>query len=456
MSSFWSACWRAERHGTGTIPAAGAIIQRYQTLAAGESGPENWRFESLSATLPRLARDTDFHDPFRSSLMRGKAPESPTVTGFQAMKLAIERAVLLRALSHVQSVVERRNTIPILSNIRLEAKDDGLRLTATDMDLEVVEAVPANLQVAGATTAPAHILYDICRKLPDGSEVQLDATGDAGRLSISCGRIQFRLPCLPPEDFPVMSGGDFSHHFALPASELRRLIDKTRFAISTEETRYYLNGIYLHGATADNGPVLRAVATDGHRLARIDSELPEGAEGMPGVIVPRKAVAELRKLIDEIDGAVTIDMSDTKIHFAFDTAMLTSKLIDGTFPDYERVIPAANDKVLEMDAASFVQAVDRMAAISTDKSRSIKLALDKDRMQLSANSPDSASGEEELPVDYDGPAIEIGFNSRYVLEMAGNFEGERMRFTMADAVSPTIVNDTADDRTLYVLMPMRV
>ena len=372
------------------------------------------------------------------------------------MKLAIERAVLLRALSHVQSVVERRNTIPILSNIRLEARDDGLRLTATDMDLEVVEAVPANLQVAGATTAPAHVLYDICRKLPDGSEVQLDATGDAGRLSISCGRIQFRLPCLPPEDFPVMSGGDFSHHFALPASELRRLIDKTRFAISTEEPRYYLTGIYLHGATGDNGPVLRAVATDGHRLARIDSELPEGAEGMPGVIVPRKAVAELRKLIDEIDGAVSIDMSDTKIHFAFDTAVLTSKLIDGTFPDYARVIPAANDKVLEMDAASFIQAVDRMAAISTDKSRSIKLALDKDRMQLSANSPDSASGEEELPVDYDGPAIEIGFNSRYVLEMAGNFEGERMRFTMADAVSPTIVNDTSDDRTLYVLMPMRV
>ena len=372
------------------------------------------------------------------------------------MKLAIERAVLLRALAHVQSVVERRNTIPILSNIRLEAKDDGLRLTATDMDLEVVEMVPANLQVAGATTAPAHVLYDICRKLPDGSEVQLDATGDAGRLSISCGRIHFRLPCLPPEDFPVMSGGDFSHHFALPASELRRLIDKTRFAISTEETRYYLNGIYLHGATGDNGPVLRAVATDGHRLARIDSEMPEGAEGMPGVIVPRKAIAELRKLVDEIDGAVTIDLSDTKIHFAFDTAVLTSKLIDGTFPDYERVIPAANDKVLEMDAASFVQAVDRMAAISTNKSRSIKLALEKDRMQLSANSPDSASGEEELPVDYDGPAIEIGFNSRYVLEMAGNFEGERMRFTMADAVSPTIVNDTSDDRTLYVLMPMRV
>ncbi len=372
------------------------------------------------------------------------------------MKLSIERAVLLRALAHVQSVVERRNTIPILSNVRLEAKDGQLHLAATDMDLEVVEAVSADLQVAGSTTAPAHVLYDICRKLPEGSEVALDATGDAGRLSIACGRIHFRLPCLPPEDFPVMSGGDFSHKFALPASELRRMIDKTRFAISTEETRYYLNGIYLHGADAESGPMLRAVATDGHRLARIDSEQPDGAAGMPGIIVPRKAVGELRKLVDEIDGAVEIELSDTKIRFAFDTVVLTSKLIDGTFPDYERVIPSNNDKTLEADAGSFVQAVDRMAAVSTDKSRSIKLAIDKDRLVLSANSPDSASGEEELTVEYGGPSLEIGFNSRYVLEMAQNFEGERMRFQMSDAVSPTIVNDSSDDRTLYVLMPMRV
>jgi DNA polymerase III subunit beta len=385
-----------------------------------------------------------------------RAPSFTNPDGPDFMKLSIERSVLLRALAHVQSVVERRNTIPILSNVRLEAKDGQLHLTATDMDLEVVEAVSADLQVAGSTTAPAHVLYDICRKLPEGSEVALDATGDAGRLSIACGRIQFRLPCLPPEDFPVMSGGDFSHDFALPASELRRLVDKTRFAISTEETRYYLNGIYLHSTDADSGPMLRAVATDGHRLARIDSEQPDGAAGMPGIIVPRKAVAELRKLVDEIDGAVSIQLSDTKIRFAFDTVVLTSKLIDGTFPDYERVIPSNNDKTLEADAASFVQAVDRMAAISTDKSRSIKLAIDKNRLVLSANSPDSASGEEELPADYDGPSLEIGFNSRYVLEMAQNFEGERMRFQMSDAVSPTIVNDSNDDRTLYVLMPMRV
>ena len=373
------------------------------------------------------------------------------------MKLSIERADLLKALAHAQSVVERRNTIPILSNVRLDAADGGtLRLTATDMDLEAIEEATADVETAGGTTAPAHVLYDICRKLPEGSTATLDTAGEAGRLSIACGRIHFRLPCLPTEDFPAMSGGDFSHRFALPASELRRLIDKTSFAISTEETRYYLNGIYVHGADADGGPVLRAVATDGHRLARVDSERPDGAGDMPGVIVPRKTVGELRKLVDEIDGAVRIELSETKIRFAFDTVVLTSKLIDGTFPDYERVIPRSNDKTLEMETAGFVQAVDRMAAISTDKARSIKLTLDSGRLVLSANSPDSASGEEELHVEYSGPALEIGFNSRYVLEMARNFEGGKIRFQMADAVSPAIVNDASDDRALYVLMPMRV
>ena len=372
------------------------------------------------------------------------------------MKLTIERAALLRALGHVQSVVERRNTIPILSNLRLDSGEDGLTLTATDMDVEVVETVEGDIQAAGATTAPAHVLYDICRKLPEGSDVSLDSTADQGRLSVACGRIRFRLPCLPSEDFPVMSAGEFQHHFALPTSELRRLIDKTRFAISTEETRYYLNGIYLHGAGGDSGSVLRGVATDGHRLARIDSDLPDGAAGMEGVIVPRKTVAELRKLIDTADGAVAVAISPTKARFAVDRAVLTSKLIDGTFPEYGRAIPTANDKLLEADRSSFVEAVDRMAAVSTDKSHSVKLTLDKDRLQLSVTSPDAASGEEELAVDYDGPKLEIGFNSRYVKEMAGSLEGERIRLALADAGSPIVVNDTADDRTLYVLMPMRV
>ena len=333
------------------------------------------------------------------------------------MKLSIERAALLKALAHIQSVVERRNTIPILSNVRLEGCRDRLGLAATDMDLEVIEWVPATVTAEGGTTAPAHLLYDIVRKLPEGAEIGLETGGDAGRMALRCGRSRFALPCLPTEDFPVMAEGEFSHEYPLSSEHLRRLIDKTRFAISTEETRYYLNGIYLHAVTRDGTGHLCAVATDGHRLARIEIELPAGAAGMPGVIVPRKAVAELRKLIEDIDGAVQVALSATKVRFAFGAVALTSKLIDGTFPDYERVIPKHNDKILNIEGASFSQAVDRVATISTEKSRTIKLALQTGTLVLSATSPDSGSATEELPVTYEGPDIEIGFNSRYVLEM---------------------------------------
>jgi len=372
------------------------------------------------------------------------------------MKLAIERAALLKALTHVQSVVERRNTIPILANVRLDGRDARLELTATDMDLEVVEQVPSTIAAEGGTTAPAHLMHDIVRKLPEGAEVGLETSDDGGRLVLRCGRSRFQLPCLPTEDFPVMAEGEFTHEFALSAEHLRRLVDKTRFAISTEETRYYLNGIYLHAFDRDDRAALCAVATDGHRLARFDTELPDGARGMPGVIVPRKTVNEVRKLIDELDGAVEVALSRTKIRFRFDRTTLTSKLIDGTFPDYERVIPTGNDKVMEIRGAAFSEAVDRVATISTEKSRTVKLALDKGKLRLSANSPDSGSATEELDVEYGGPPIEIGFNARYLLDMSERVDGETVQFAMADGASPTLMRDTGDDRTLYVLMPMRV
>ncbi len=372
------------------------------------------------------------------------------------MKLAIERALLLRALTHNQSVVERRNTIPILSNVRLEGRDGKLRLTATDMDLEVVEAVDAHIGAEGGTTAPAHLLHDIVRKLPEGAEVGMETGDDGGRIVLRCGRSRFTLPCLPTEDFPVMAEGEFGHEFQIAAAHLRRLVDKTRFAISTEETRYYLNGIFLHAPEGDDGATLCAVATDGHRLARVEMELPEGAAGMPGVIVPRKTVAELRKLIDEGDGAVAVALSRTKIRFDFGAVRLTSKLIDGTFPDYVRVIPTHNDKVLEIEGKLLATAVDRVSTISTEKSRTVKLALESGKLRLSANSPYSGSAAEELDVGYDGPAIEIGFNARYLLDMTERTDGANVEFAMADAGSPTLMRDTGDPSTVYVLMPMRV
>lgn len=374
------------------------------------------------------------------------------------MKLTIERAALLRALSHVQSVVERRNTIPILSNVMLDARDGVLNLTATDMDIAIVESVPAEVSGAGATTVPAHTLYEIVRKLPEGAQIGLETDAEGNQILLNAGRARFRLGTLDTAEFPAMSDGELPHGFSLAAGDFRTLIDRTRFAISTEETRYYLNGIYLHAVSGDGDGdgVLRAVATDGHRLARVEMPLPAGAEGMPGIIVPRKTVVELRKLIEETGGEIEVALSDTKIRFAFDDAVLTSKLIDGTFPDYERVIPSGNDKTMKVDRKSFADAVDLVATIATEKSRAIKLSIAKGNLALSATSPDAGSAEEELDANYDGEALSIGFNSRYLLDIAQQIEGDTARFELSDPGSPMIVRDADDESALYVLMPMRV
>tara|TARA_A100001037_G_scaffold306721_1_gene354563 strand:- start:8646 stop:9770 length:1125 start_codon:yes stop_codon:yes gene_type:complete len=374
------------------------------------------------------------------------------------MKLTIERAALLTALTHTQSVVERRNTIPILSNVLVDADDGKLRLTATDLDLAIVDHTEAEISTPGSTTTPAHTLYDIVRKLPEGAQIELTFGEEAGetRVSLSAGRSSFLLPCLPKEDFPVMAEGELPHNFTLSADILTDIIDKTRFAVSTEETRYYLNGIYLHAAEIADQPVLRAVATDGHRLAQVNAPLPDGAADMPGVIIPRKAVAELRKLIDEGGVDVGVSLSDSKIRFQVGESVLTSKLIDGTFPDYQRVIPEGNDKIMEVDAKVFAEAIDRVSTVSTEKSRAVKMSLEGGKATIAANSPDNASASEEIVVDYDADDIEIGFNSRYLLDIASQIDGDTAQFVLADAVSPTLIKDGGNADALYVLMPMRV
>ncbi len=370
------------------------------------------------------------------------------------MRVTIERAAFLRALNHVQSVVERRNTIPILSNVLVQAQAGQLRLTATDLDIEIVESVTAEVSREGACTVPAHMLYDIVRKLPDGAQLELNQAPDAGRVAILSGRSRFALQALPPEDFPDLAAGDLPHRFQLSTAALKGLVERTRFAISTEETRYYLNGIYLHEVAA--GSALRAVATDGHRLAQAEIERPEGAQGMPGVIVPRKTVLELVKLIDGQEGDVEVSLSPAKIRFSAGHLILTSKLIDGTFPDYERVIPRHNDKVLEVETRIFAEAVDRVSTISMEKGRAVKLNITRDRLVLTVNNPDSGSAEEEIVASYDGDPIDIGFNARYLLDVAGQVKSAQMKFSLADAGSPTIIRDPGDEQALYVLMPMRV
>lgn len=372
------------------------------------------------------------------------------------MKATIERATLLKGLSHVQSVVERRNTIPILSNVLIEAAENGsMRLMATDLDLQIDETVAAAVDQPGAITVSAHTLFDIARKLPEGAQVQLSAA--EGRLTVVAGRARFNLATLPRDDFPVIAEGELPTQFELPAEMLKQIIDKTRFAISTEETRYYLNGIFLHVSEDASGePVLKAAATDGHRLARVTLPRPEGAEKMPDVIVPRKCVAELRKLLEEVDGSVGVSLSGSKIRFDLGQAILTSKLIDGTFPDYSRVIPTANDKLLKLDPKSFMEGVDRVSTIATEKTRAVKMALDRDKITLSVTSPENGAAAEEVPGDYSALPFEIGFNSRYLLDILGQIEGDLCEVHLADAAAPTLIRENDKSPALYVLMPMRV
>jgi len=373
------------------------------------------------------------------------------------MRITVDRTNLLKSLGRVHRVVERRNTIPILSNVLIDADAEKMQLKATNLDLEVTETAGASVEQAGATTVPAHLLYDIVRKLPDGGEVMLTVNAEGNSVSVVSGRSNFRLQCLPKADFPELSVGEFSHSFRLDTKDMKRLIDCTQFAISTEETRYYLNGIYFHVLESDGALKLRTVATDGHRLARVELDAPHGTEEMPGVIIPRKTVGELQKLLgEENEAPVLVELSDTKIRFRIGSIILTSKLIDGTFPEYQRVIPVANDKKLVIDRAAFSASVDRVSTISSDRGRAVKLSIVADQLTLTVNNPDSGTAEDQLPAEYSDEAMEIGFNSRYLLDIAGQLSGEKAVFMLADTGSPTLIRDPQAADALYVLMPMRV
>ena len=377
------------------------------------------------------------------------------------MKLTIERAVLLKALGHVQSVVERRNTIPILSNVLLSADADGLAFSATDLDMEIADSVSAHVESPGQITAPAHTLYEIVRKLPEGADVSLSFTGDDPRLTVQAGRYRVNLPVLPAGDFPIMSSDGLTGPITVDTGDLIRLIDKTRFAISTEETRYYLTGIYLHTVVDAGRTLLRAVATDGHRLALAEMPAPEGAAGAAGVIVPRKTIQEARRLLDDAGETIALHLNAQKIRFELGRASLTSKVIDGSFPDYTRVIPRENHRVMTVDNALFAAAVDRVATISSEKSRSVKLSVESGMVVLTVRNMETGQAVEELEVDYDGEPFEIGFNARYLMDVTAQIGGETAEFRFADRAAaatmldPVLVLDPTDVGVQYVLMPLR-
>jgi DNA polymerase-3 subunit beta len=374
--------------------------------------------------------------------------------GNSNIKFSVERGIILKSLSHVQSVVEKRTTIPVLSNVKLDVSEGSLRITATDTEIAISESFPIKTQQAGATTLSAQILYDIIRKIPDGADIEFTQKGE--QVEIKAGRSKFKLLSLPVDNFPVMEQGDLPHNFVLGSRDLNALIDKVRFAISNEETRYYLNGIYLHTAKENDSDVLRSAATDGHRLARVSVGMPAGAQNIPGIIIPKKTVNELKKLLGEFGSDVGVALSDSKIIFTLGNITVVSKLIDGKFPDYDRVIPKDNDKTLEVNSKEFFEAVDRVSTVSMEKARAIKIAISTGLVKVSADSPDGSTATEELEASYSADPIETGYNFRYILDMMLQIEGETTQFMLSDSASPAVVRDPSDVSVLYVIMPMRI
>jgi len=366
------------------------------------------------------------------------------------MKITTERSVLLKALLHANSIVERRNTIPILSNVLLRGEDGRLTIAATDLDIQITESIEADIDQAGSTTVPSGTLTDIVRKLPEGARVQLATDGN--QLTVTAGRSRFKLNVLPTDDFPMIAEGSLPDEIDITSAQLSEMIDATRFAMSTEETRYYLNGIFLH---TKNG-MLKAAATDGHRLAL--SGIAYQGPSIPDIIIPRKTVAEIRKLLGEIDGDLQVHLSNTKIRFDLGRVVLTSKLIDGTFPDYTRVIPTDNDKVMTTDVATLSSAADRVSIVSSEKTRALTMEMGKDVVQLSVVSPETGTATDEVPAECSAQ-LRIGFNSRYLGDVLGQIDTEQVEFHFKDAGSPVLIKQkesaSNEREKTFVLMPMR-
>jgi DNA polymerase-3 subunit beta len=370
------------------------------------------------------------------------------------VKLTVNRSALLKALEPARRVSEARSTIPILLNVLLAVENGKLRIEASDLDMVLSVAVEAQVERAGSLTAPVRTLYDLVRKLPDGASIALEASD--GMLQVRSGRTRAKIATLPAGDWPeVIKDDNWLARFSMSPDVFSGMLARTEFAISSEETRYYLNGAFLHCVELEGRRVLRMVTTDGHRLARIETAAPEGIAEMPAVIVPRKAGAEIEKLCKGAS-EITIALSSNKMRVDIGDVRLSSKLIDGTYPDYSRVIPENGTKIAVVNRAAFAAAADRVSVVSTERGRAVKLAFDPGRLVLSVTASDQNSAVEEIEANYDGPPIEIGFNSRYLADILQTIEGGEVRVSMSDAGSPALLQSTASNDLLIVLMPMRI
>jgi DNA polymerase-3 subunit beta len=375
------------------------------------------------------------------------------------MEFKINSSDLLKALSHIHGIVEVRHTLPILSNIILKAKENELSLSSTNLDIYCADKIKAEVSIEGEISVSAVTFFEIVKRLPSGSEVVMTMEEGENEIILKCGRSKFNLSTLKTDDFPIISDNDLSTNFILSADELIRIIDKTKFAVSNEETRYYLNGIFLHKADRNSIQFLRAVATDGHRLAQYDIPLPQGAEEITGIIIPKKTIFELRKVLDDANGDVSISLNENKIKFTFNDLKIISKVIDGTFPDYTKVIPQNNNKNFKTNNNELKNAIDRVSAVAANeesKSKAIKLSLEDNKLNLSVESQSKGSANEIIDISYDGDKVDIGFNSKYIIDICNEVDGEEVDISLLDSVSPAIILDKTDENLFFVLMPMRI
>ncbi len=368
------------------------------------------------------------------------------------MQFEVTKPILLKALSSVNGAVEKKNTIPVLQNVKLDAQNGKVILSATDMDILVNSSFDTKMESNGQTTVPAQMFYDIIRKIPDANAIKI-SQDNPNILQISSGKSKYNLPCIDASEFPNLAEGEIGEEIEIDAQKLAKMIDKSRFAISSDETRYYLNGLYLQSIKIDSSFQLRCVATDGHRLAmsHLSSDTLNTAFG---VILPKKSVNEIRRIIDGAT-SLKIAVSRAKIKVITEQTTILSKLIDGEFPDYEKVLPKGNDQIATINKKSLFDCVDRVSTVASDKHRSIKMTVENNKITLQINAGDGSYAHEELDADYSGNKVEIGFNSRYLLDVIGQIDKEELLMKFKDGNSPALV-EAKDFNAVFVIMPVRI
>jgi DNA polymerase-3 subunit beta len=371
------------------------------------------------------------------------------------MQFVVKRDILLKSLNFVQGIVEKKNTLPILSNVLLQLKDKKLYIVATDLDIIFYdEILDVKIINEGSTTTSAAILYDILRKISSNAELNFDLKTE-NKLSLKSENADFNLLCLPIDNFPSFADEFDGHEISLNNSRFLKLLNKTRISISNDDTRHYLNGIFLHLTEAHGRYFLTGVATDSHRLSSSSLEI-DNSSNFNSLILPRKTVFQLCSLLNETSDQLLMQSSDNKIKFSLGNTKLISKVIDGKFPDYKKVVPTSNDKTLVVSSKDFINSIERVASVSLDRKEGVKLTINKDNVQLSVNSANSGEGNEKIKAEFNSENLNISFNSKYLIDIASEVEDKNLKMNLKDSVSPVLIEDIADKNSYYVIMPMKI